>query len=150
MIAARVPGRIFRVALIGSAFWVSSAFAVDWETRASVSPSVTYTDNVCLDNDNKKDDFIGSLTPSGSLHGESPRSSLTLNGSVSLNTLTNSALNHQGCGGDFDDRQRPSRLVGGRCLDDRRRFGSRYVRLCPPLPPRPRGEGERGEGGGDQ
>ena len=87
----------------------SGAYAADWDATASLTPSLTYTDNVCLDDDNKKSDWSGAamLTPAGRISHQSRRLKLNVGGSVQVNTLTNSDLRDNGCtGGEFDDQDR--------------------------------------------
>jgi len=102
-------GNYTRVILAGLFAIVSrGATAVEWDARGSVSPSVTYTDNVCLSESNKQGDFIGSLTPSGAIAGRGANTQFSLGGSIRLNSLTNSALNRQGCDGNYEDREQYS------------------------------------------
>jgi uncharacterized protein (PEP-CTERM system associated) len=86
-----------------------NAFAVNWEGSLLFAPSLVYTDNVCLSNEDKKDDWtgVGVMTPSGTASMESSRTRLTVTGSVSVNTLTNGDLRDDGCTGNaLNDRQR--------------------------------------------
>lgn len=86
----------------------NSASAVNWEGSLLFSPSLFYTDNVCLSNEDKKDDWTGVaiVTPSATGTLESSRTKLTVAASVSVNSLTNSDLRDDGCTGDsLDDRQ---------------------------------------------
>ena len=109
------------------------ARAGEWTAAAAVSPSVTYTDNVCLSKNNKKSEWIGTLTPSGSIQGKSRRASLNVSGSVNLNSLTNSTLNSKGCNGVFDDRDQYSPKVRASRSASTSTFPSR-------LPPRGSGK----------
>ncbi|CAA0123446.1 Uncharacterised protein [Halioglobus japonicus] len=76
-----------------------SGLAAEISTSASVAPGVTYTDNVCLDNENKKDAWVGTVTPSGSIKGKGRNADFTVSGSVQFNTLTDSQLKDNDCGG---------------------------------------------------
>ncbi|MCR9105123.1 MAG: TIGR03016 family PEP-CTERM system-associated outer membrane protein [Gammaproteobacteria bacterium] len=80
--------------------------ATNYEISANVTPSITYSDNICLSNDNEKDGWFASLTPSAAISGKSRKSRFSVRGSINLNTLTNSLLNSKGCIGNFDDRNR--------------------------------------------
>jgi len=80
--------------------------AAEWDGGASISPGVTYTDNVCLTKNNKKGDWIGTLTPSGFLSANGRKANLSVSGSAQLDSLTNSVLNSKGCTGNRDDRER--------------------------------------------
>ena len=63
--------------------------AAEWDTRASVAPAITYTDNVCLSQSNKQGDWIGTLTPSVGIQANGRKASAQLSGTVQLNSLTN-------------------------------------------------------------
>ncbi|NQX87735.1 MAG: TIGR03016 family PEP-CTERM system-associated outer membrane protein [Halioglobus sp.] len=95
--------------LMSWAFVLSSnALAVNWEASLLFSPSLIYTDNVCLTKANKKNDFtaVALVTPSGTASVETARTSLNVTASVIFNTLTNGDLRDDGCTGDaLDDRQ---------------------------------------------
>ena len=90
-----------------------SVEAARWSAGANISPSVTYTDNVCLSKNNKQGDWVGTLTPSGTMSVRGAKASLNLSGSVQLNSLTNSALNKKGCNGNYDDREQYSPQLRG-------------------------------------
>ncbi|MDX1697533.1 MAG: hypothetical protein R3308_04560 [Thiohalobacterales bacterium] len=75
-----------------------------WEARAGATPSVTYSNNICLSDKNEKHGYYGSLTPYGSITGESRNAAVNLNGSVNLNSLTNSFLRSKDCNADFNER----------------------------------------------
>jgi uncharacterized protein (PEP-CTERM system associated) len=95
--------------VVGWSLADSALAAVSWDGRASVSPSIIYTDNVCLTKGDKKDDFTGvaTVTPVGSVSAESSRTKFVAGGSVSVNTLTNGDLRDNGCTGNaLDDRQK--------------------------------------------
>lgn len=77
----------------------ASGFAAEFTTSAAVAPGVTYTDNVCLSNDNKRDAWVGTVTPSGSIKGQGNKASFNVNGSVQFNTLTDSQLKDNDCAG---------------------------------------------------
>ncbi len=82
------------------------ALAADWTNSANVTAGLNYTDNVCLSKDNKQDDWIGTVTPAGSISADGNRANLSVSGSVQLNTLTDGDLEDKGCsGGQFGDRE---------------------------------------------
>lgn len=88
--------------------------AAEWDTRASVAPAITYTDNVCLSQSNKQGDWIGTLTPSVGIQANGRKASAQLSGTVQLNSLTNSALNSKGCDGNRDEREQFSPSLRGK------------------------------------
>ncbi len=94
---------------LGCALAQNTLAAADWNASASIAPSILYTDNVCLDNTDQKESLqwsgIGLLTPSGSVSSEGSRASFSLNGSVALNTLSNSQLKEDDCAGGFDSNR---------------------------------------------
>ncbi len=83
---------------LGCALAEQTFAAADLDFAASVSPSIFYTDNVCLSNTNKKDSLdlglngIGLVTPSASFSSQGSRASFNIDGSVQFNALTNSQL----------------------------------------------------------
>lgn len=82
-------------------------FAAEYTTSAQVAPGVTYTDNVCLSKNNKEGEWVALVTPSGSIQGKGKKADFSVNGSVQLNSLTDSTLENANCagGGGFGDRQ---------------------------------------------
>ncbi|MFT4517670.1 MAG: hypothetical protein ACI9JM_000047 [Halioglobus sp.] len=82
----------------------SNAHAVKYSGSMGVAPAVTVTDNVCLTEGNKEWDWIGLATPSGSLRAKGKRASFDIGGSVQFNTLTNSQLEKNDCGGSLGGR----------------------------------------------
>jgi uncharacterized protein (PEP-CTERM system associated) len=89
-------------------------FAAEWDTSASVKPGVTYTDNVCLSADNEQDEWIGTVTPAGTVVADGNRANLSINGSVELNTLSDSKLRDLGCnGGNFGNREQFAPQLNG-------------------------------------
>jgi hypothetical protein len=85
-----------------------STIAAEWRGNTAISPSIVYTDNICLSDRNKQSGWagVGLLTPSGSVSGKGSRSSFEAGGSVQFNTLTNSQLKDDECAGGFDsDRE---------------------------------------------
>ena len=89
-------------------------YAANWTTAASVSPGVTYTDNVCLSKDNKQDEWIGTVTPAGSIAADGNRANLSVTGSVEFNTLTDDDLEDNGCsGGSFGNREQFAPQLNG-------------------------------------
>ncbi len=84
----------------------AGGLAAEFTTSAAVAPGITYTDNVCLSDDNKRDAWVGTVTPSGSIRGEGRNADFSVNGSVQLNTLTDSQLKDNDCnGGSLGSRQ---------------------------------------------
>lgn len=59
--------------------------AADWELSKSVSVSGIYTDNVRLDEQDKKGEFITFVTPSFSVQGKGGRANIDLSGSLRFN-----------------------------------------------------------------
>tara|TARA_B110000503_G_scaffold34861_2_gene56938 strand:- start:67378 stop:68871 length:1494 start_codon:yes stop_codon:yes gene_type:complete len=77
----------------------ASGFAAEFTTTAGVAPGVTYTDNVCLSNGNKQDAWVGTVTPGGSIKSEGRNAEFDVTGSLQFNTLTDSQLKDNDCGG---------------------------------------------------
>ena len=77
------------------------AGAAEWTKSASVTPGVTYTDNVCLSADNEQDQWIGTVTPAGTVEADGNRANLKVDGSVEVNTLSDSKLENLGCTGGY-------------------------------------------------
>ena len=73
--------------------------AAEWDTSASVTPGLIYTDNVCLSADNTQDEWIGKVTPAGSVSANGANANLNIRGAVEFNTLSNSRLENLGCNG---------------------------------------------------
>ena len=69
----------------------------EWTTSAAVDPGLTYTDNVCLSRDNEQGEWIGLITPSGSIAADGNRANFSVSASTQVNTLTDSKLEDQGC-----------------------------------------------------
>ena len=88
--------------------------AAEWSNSASVTPGLTYTDNVCLSNKNTQDEWIGTVTPAASVRANGNRANLSLNGSVELNTLSDGDLENFGCsGGSFGNREQFAPRLNG-------------------------------------
>lgn len=88
--------------------------AADWTTSASVTPGVVYTDNVCLSKNNTQDEWIGTVTPAGSINADGNRANLDITGSVEFNTLSDGKLDDLGCtGGNFGNRQQFAPSLNG-------------------------------------
>lgn len=84
----------------------AGGFAAEYTTSAAVAPGVTYTDNVCLSKNNKEGEWVALLTPSGSIKGKGNKADFSVNGSVQLNSLTDSTLKDKNCGGgSLGDRE---------------------------------------------
>lgn len=80
--------------------------AAEWTNSASVTPGITYTDNVCLSKDNEQDQWIGLVTPAGTVVANGSRANLSLDGSVEINSLSDSELQNLGCvGGNYSNRE---------------------------------------------
>jgi uncharacterized protein (PEP-CTERM system associated) len=96
------------------AFIAAPAGAAQWTNSASVTPGLTYTDNVCLSKDNEQDEWIGTFTPEGSINADGNRANLNVTGSVEFNTLTDDDLEDKGCtGGGFGDREQFAPRLSG-------------------------------------
>lgn len=88
--------------------------AAEWTTSASVTPGVTYTDNVCLSADNEQSEWIGLVTPAGTVKADGNRANLSIDGAVEVNTLSDSKLENRGCtGGDFGNREQFAPRLNG-------------------------------------
>lgn len=88
--------------------------AAEWETSASVTPAITYTDNVCLSADNEQSEWIGLVTPAGTVEADGNRANLSVDGAVELNTLSDSKLEDRGCtGGSFGNREQFAPRLNG-------------------------------------
>ncbi|MEM6579646.1 MAG: TIGR03016 family PEP-CTERM system-associated outer membrane protein [Pseudomonadota bacterium] len=81
--------------------------AAELNTDLGVAAELTYTDNVCLSDDDTEDDWIASVTPNGSISssGGGSRVNYNLSGSVRINSLANSDLRDKCGGGGFDNRE---------------------------------------------
>ena len=92
---------LFKAFVVLMCLSTGTAIAAEWNGTASISPSLTYTDNVCLTKDDKKGDFTGValLTPAGSFSHKTRKSSFSASGSVQVNTLTDGDLRDNGCTG---------------------------------------------------
>jgi uncharacterized protein (PEP-CTERM system associated) len=89
--------------------------AIRWDGRISVTPRISLTDNVCLDDDNKKVGWTSgmSIAPTGAITANTRRTQMSLSGAINMNSLTNSYLKSKGCDGDYRDRsQYNPRLEG--------------------------------------
>ena len=118
--AERVPGpnikkfvaRGLPVCLVAAAAMPVSA--AEWTTSASVAPGVVYTDNVCLSESNTQDEWIGTVTPAGSINADGNRANLNIAGSVEFNTLSDGKLDDLGCtGGNFGNREQFAPSLNG-------------------------------------
>jgi len=88
--------------------------AAQWTNSASVTTGLNYTDNVCLSRDNKQDEWIGTVAPSGIINADGNRANLSVSGSVELNTLTDDDLEDNGCaGGNSGDREQFAPSLSG-------------------------------------
>ncbi len=83
------------------------------DTGLSLSPSVTYTDNVCLRKEDTQGDWVATVTPNATASVSNRRMKGRLNGSVSINSLTNSQLKKRGCGGRGEDRKQFQPRING-------------------------------------
>ncbi|WP_372739346.1 TIGR03016 family PEP-CTERM system-associated outer membrane protein [Neptunomonas sp.] len=68
-------------------FATTSVFSADWQVTKSLTVSEVYTDNVDLTHDNKKSEFITTVTPGISVQGSGARANVSLNGSIEANSL---------------------------------------------------------------
>lgn len=78
--------------------------ATNVSVDGSVASNVSFSDNICLSSDNEKYGYIAGLTPSASISASGRRTSFNANGSINLNSLTNSVLKSKGCNSDFNRR----------------------------------------------
>lgn len=85
------------------------ALAGDWKSGYGVNVREVFTDNVCLSEDNKKSEFITTVTPNFSIKGSSGRAKLNVYGAMEVNNLTDS--NKCSSNGGNDDNLNP-RLSG--------------------------------------
>lgn len=76
------------VPVFGLAFVPATGWGGDWQLSKSVSISTTYTDNVHLDETNKKGELFASVTPSFSLQGKGGRADANISGSLRLSKGT--------------------------------------------------------------
>ena len=95
--------------------FIQPLYAAEVSTGAGVSTELTYTDNVCLDENDTKDDWIVSVTPTGSISngGGGSRVSYNLDGSVRVNSLANNNLREKCGGGNFDNREQFQPQISG-------------------------------------
>lgn len=83
---ARFASALAGFALLGMLFLgVSPARGAEWQVSKSVSLTETYSDNIDLDDSNKKSAFITSITPSLTLQGKGGRVNVNLAGSLGMN-----------------------------------------------------------------
>ena len=93
-----------------------TAYSATVNANLNVAPAVTWTDNVCLTDSNKKDDWVARVTPGGNISIRGKRANLNIGGSVEVNSLSNSQLENAGCsGGQVDRREqyRPNLRANG-------------------------------------
>lgn len=72
---------------VGGHFATTNAFSADWRVTKSLTVSEAYTDNADLSHDNKKSEFITTLTPNISLQGNGAKANVSLNASLEANSL---------------------------------------------------------------
>lgn len=65
------------------------AAGAEWDSTFGIAPEVTFSDNVCLEEENKQSEWIGSLTPELSFVGRGQRASVAFDGSLQFHTLDN-------------------------------------------------------------
>lgn len=82
--------------------------AAEWSTSFGVAPQIAYTDNVCLDDGNKKSEWIGIVAPNLRLQGTGARASVSFNGSLRFNTLDNNDTQCENRGGNDAESPIPS------------------------------------------
>lgn len=101
--------------LVAACLLPASGFAAEFTTSAAVAPGITYTDNVCLSDQNKQDAWVGLVTPSGSIKGKGRNADFDVRGSVQFNTLTDSQLDDDDCdGGSLGNREQFAPSVDAR------------------------------------
>ena len=59
-----------------------TAYAAEWDTSFGVSPSLVFTDNVCLEDTNKKSEWIQAIEPTVKLDGQGARANVSLSGAL--------------------------------------------------------------------
>ncbi|MYM62025.1 TIGR03016 family PEP-CTERM system-associated outer membrane protein [Pseudomaricurvus sp. HS19] len=103
----------FLLAGISGIFLVAAplARAGDWNTGYAVSAQEVYTDNICLNDDGKTDEWVTTVTPSININGSGGRSQLKLSGLVEFNDL--SARDCGGGSGDKPDHVNPRLTADG-------------------------------------
>ncbi|MDB4476043.1 TIGR03016 family PEP-CTERM system-associated outer membrane protein [bacterium] len=84
---------------------LSTIHAAEWTKGASVALGSYYSDNICLQPDDKEGKAVGTVTPSVNLRGEGARARASLSGSVEYNTLAESSLTCSGRGQNFNNRE---------------------------------------------
>lgn len=99
----RLPSRAFGLfaGMLLIACQQPAAWSAEWDTGFDIAPSVVFTDNVCLDDDNKKSEWIGSLKPELRVSGTGQRGYVDLSGSLQFHTLDN---NNTECNDPFGNR----------------------------------------------
>ncbi len=65
------------------------AWSAEWESNFGIAPEIVFTDNVCLNADDKQSEWIGSLTPSLNFSGVGKRAIVNFAGSLQFHTLDN-------------------------------------------------------------
>ncbi len=90
----------------------SLASAGDWDTGYGVSAQEVYTDNICLNDDGKTDEWVTTVTPSININGSGGRSQLKLSGLVEFNDLR--ARDCGGGSGDKPDHVNPRLSADGK------------------------------------
>lgn len=84
---------------------LSSVHAAEWTKGASVALGSYYSDNICLQPNDKEGKAVGTVRPSVNVRGEGARARASLAGSVEYNSLADSSLNCSGRGQNFNNRE---------------------------------------------
>lgn len=72
--------------LVSGHFATTSVYSADWQVKKSLTVSEVYTDNADLSHDNKKSEFIATVTPNISLQGNGARANVSVNASLEANS----------------------------------------------------------------
>lgn len=124
---------IYGLAIFAAVVSNASHAAVRWETRAGITPSISVTDNVCLEKDGEKVGWTSAMaiSPSGSISAKTRRSEMSLDGTINMNSLTNSYLKSKDCNGNYEDRSQYNPTLNGfyktAFLADKVKFNSKVT-----------------------
>ena len=92
-----------------------SAFSANWQVDTAMAAGAVYSDNVCLEEDNKESKFITTATPEIALTAQGARASMELVGGLEFNSLANSSVDCRGSGlGDNKESPSPRLRFNGR------------------------------------
>ena len=73
------------------------AFSAEWSTDSSITPTATYTDNICLASDDEQGEWIGLVDSNFRLKAKGRNASFDLGASLEVNSLSDSKLDDLGC-----------------------------------------------------